>query len=269
MLHLLKIEWLKIKNYRTFWIIFPLYLVSIVGANYLVHERLDAYFDRTIKKNPTDAFLQVLIGKPPYSFPEVWHMASYVSSFLLIIPGLLTIILITNEFNYKTHRQNIIDGFRRDQFVTSKLLLILALGVISTIAVFVTAYLFGHNGTTPFSLEKIHYVGYAFIQFINYCMLALLVSVVFRRSGIAMGVYFLYVVVFDNILFFVFNKYLNNTGYFLLTESADNIIPMPIFRGVQSQLLTRPDISYQLVACGIYIGLFILLSYRKTGRSDL
>ena len=35
MLHLLKIEWLKIKNYRAFWIFSVLYLVSIFIITYI------------------------------------------------------------------------------------------------------------------------------------------------------------------------------------------------------------------------------------------
>ena len=34
MIHLLKIEWLKVKNYKTFWIFTVLYFVSILGINY-------------------------------------------------------------------------------------------------------------------------------------------------------------------------------------------------------------------------------------------
>lgn len=37
MLQLLKIEWLKVKNYRTFWILSGLYLFSIWGANYIAY----------------------------------------------------------------------------------------------------------------------------------------------------------------------------------------------------------------------------------------
>lgn len=269
MLHLLKIEWLKIKNYRTFWIIFILYLVSIVGANYLVNERLNIYFDKTIKKNPTDAFLKMLIGTPPFSFPQVWQMVSQVSSYLLIIPGLLTIIMVTNEYNYKTHRQNVIDGMTRQRFISSKLLLVISMAVIATAVVALTAIGFGYNGATPFSTDKLYYVGYAFIQFLNYCFLALLFSVLFRRSGISLGVYFLYVVIFDNILFYVLNKYVNNTGYFLPAESADGLITAPIFQGVQKQLLTRPDFKYVMATCIIYILLYVFISYRKFQKDDL
>ena len=36
MMHLLKIEWLKIKKYRTFWILAILFLVTLVLWNYTI-----------------------------------------------------------------------------------------------------------------------------------------------------------------------------------------------------------------------------------------
>ena len=38
MLHLLKIEWLKLKNYRTFWILSILFLISLFGINYIPYQ---------------------------------------------------------------------------------------------------------------------------------------------------------------------------------------------------------------------------------------
>ena len=35
MLHHLKIEWLKVKDYKAFWIFIILYLFAILGINYI------------------------------------------------------------------------------------------------------------------------------------------------------------------------------------------------------------------------------------------
>src|SRR5690349_11643499 len=105
MLKLLKIEWMKLKYYRTFWVLTILYLASIVGINFIVFYIQQRIFEEKQSKG----IAEILIGNRPYSFPNVWHMTSYVSSYLLFLPGLLMIIFITNEFSYKTHRQNIID----------------------------------------------------------------------------------------------------------------------------------------------------------------
>src|SRR5436853_6792779 len=136
MLHLLKIEWLKIKGYKTFWILAVLFLVSIVGLNYFVF-----YIKQGITQGNNSAVNAVLGA--PFDFPNVWHTVSYFSSFLLFIPGLMIITLVTNEYSYKTTRQNIIDGWSRLQFIQVKIALVVMLALVSAIFVFLTALLFG------------------------------------------------------------------------------------------------------------------------------
>lgn len=101
MIHLLKLEWLKVKNYRAFWIFLALYIIGLFSINWIAYQ-----FQGEIKKNnvPLDIF--------PYDFPAVYQTIAWVSSWLLYFPGMLMILVITNEYNYKTHRQNIIDGLR-------------------------------------------------------------------------------------------------------------------------------------------------------------
>jgi ABC-2 type transport system permease protein len=260
MLHLLKIEWLKIKNYRTFWILGSLFLISIVGINYIaysIHE-----------ENAKNAMQKVIMGSP-FEFPEVWHTITYMSSFLLFIPGLLMIISITNEFSFKTHRQNIIDGLSRTQFIHVKLVSVIILAIASTIAVFLTSLIFGLTQDADFSTTGLEYIGYFFIQALNYTGIALLFGVLFRRSGISIGVFFLYVVVLENFLGAIMNKYLNNTGYFLPLESSDNLIGFPFFRQVTKQFLTKPDVVYLLIASAIYLTIYYFISRRKFEKANL
>jgi hypothetical protein len=188
MLHLLKIEWLKVKNYRTFWILTGLYLLSIWGINYIVYTiQQKVYHDQK-----TGDMAKLFLGGPPYGFPKVWAMTAYVSSFLLFIAGLLMIITVTNEFSFKTHRQNIIDGESRTQFITTKLVCGLIVAAVSTLFVFFTAVIFGISaGSGSFSFENAQYLFYFFLQALSYCWLAVFFSLIFKRSGISIGVLFL------------------------------------------------------------------------------
>jgi ABC-2 type transport system permease protein len=269
MLHLIKLEWLKVKNYRTFWVILILYLICIVGVNYIVYEvQLDIFGDKA-KKDPTNFFLKMFLENPPYAFPLVWQMACQAATYLLIIPGLLTVILFTNEYNYKTHRQNLIDGMTRTRFITAKVLNVIILALISTIVVGITAIAFGYTGNKPFSWQGVHNLVYFFIEFLNYCFLALLFSVLFKRSGITIGVYFLYVVILELIIFFAFRAYDHNYGYFLPVESADALINAPVAVKAQKALFMRPDIKYVLITCISYLALYLFFSYRKFQKDDL
>jgi hypothetical protein len=43
---------------------------------------------------------QMVLGPKPWSFPLVWHTAAWITSWLLYFPGLMMIILMSNEFTF-------------------------------------------------------------------------------------------------------------------------------------------------------------------------
>ncbi|HYJ38116.1 MAG TPA: ABC transporter permease [Chitinophagaceae bacterium] len=265
MLRLLKIEWLKLKNYRTFWILTVLYMISIVGINFIAFwiER------RVFEEKQSKGVAELIIGNRPYSFPTVWHMTSFMSSFLLFLPGLLMIIFITNEYSYKTHRQNIIDGWSRNEFILVKILLALLLSILSTIVVILTALFFGFQLNSAFSMDKFEYIGYFFIQALTYSLASVLIAVFVKRGGLAIGFYFLYAVVLENALRPIMNRFLYNTGRFLPLQASDELIPLPIFENIQRQIVDPPNYATLFTAAGIYLILFLFLINRKFLKSDL
>jgi hypothetical protein len=265
MLKLLKIEWLKLKNYRTFWILTTLYIISIVGVNLIVFKIQEAIFEERQSKGVAE----LLIGNKPYSFPNVWQMTSYVSSFILFMPGLLMIIFITNEFSYKTHRQNIIDGWSRNQFISVKIALGVLLALLSTIVVTFTAAGFGYQLNNPFSFERFEYIGYSFIEALSYNLVAILIAILVRRGGLAIGIYFLYSVVLEDVIKIIMNKYLNNTGRFLPLQSTDELIPLPLFENIQRRIIMPPNYTLFLGIAALYLILYLFFINRKFLRSDL
>ena len=190
MLQLLKIEWLKVKNYKAFWIFSILYFFSILGINYT------GYYvnELTVQNMPMS---QMMIGSP-FAFPKVWATVGYMSSWLLYFPGILFIMLLTNEFNFKTHRQNIIDGWTRTEFISVKFLFALIFSVAATLFNFLVALLFGSLTTgSHFSFEGMENVGYIFIQTFAYISFAMFLAILFRKSGAAIAVFFLYGLIFE------------------------------------------------------------------------
>ncbi|HTF29632.1 MAG TPA: ABC transporter permease, partial [Flavitalea sp.] len=145
MMNHLRTEWLKIKNYKAFWIFLGLYLVSIVAINYIAFE----IYQQTVKQEPMAASLI----NDPYAFPNVWQTVGYMGSWLLYFPGIIIILLTSNEFVFKTHRQNIIDGWSRKTFVHTKLLLVIMLSIVTTIISTLTALIFGVASGDPFSSD--------------------------------------------------------------------------------------------------------------------
>lgn len=265
MLSLLRIEWMKLKNYRTFWILSVLYLISIFGINYIVY----AIQENIYSAQQAQGMAQAMLGNPPYSFPTAWQMTAYVSSYLLFMPGLLMIIMITNEYSYKTHRQNIIDGLTRSQFITVKIVLAVIASLLSSAAVAIAAFIYGSMQQESFSLEGFYHIGYFFIQCLSYCMVALLFAILFKRGGLAIGVFFLYAIVLENLLGGLLNRYANYSGRYLPLESTDNLIPLPFMESMQKQVIEPQNFTALLIAATLYLVLYVFFARKKFQADDL
>ena len=164
MINLLKIEWLKIKSYTGFILLASFFAVGVVASNYIVY---------IFKRNVLDQVeaSKLIFSGSPFDFEMVWKTVTYYSSYFLILPALLLVILMANEFNYKTHRQNIIDGLSRYDFLKVKLAIALVFALGSTLIVIITALVFGATSGSSFSVNGFENVGYFFL-FILYLKMA-------------------------------------------------------------------------------------------------
>lgn len=265
MLQRLSIEWMKLKHYRTFWILSLLYMVSIFGANYIVFRVQQAIYEEKQSKG----MAELVLGTPPFAFPNVWHTTTYISSFLLFLPGLLMIISVTNEYSYRTHRQNIIDGWNRREFIIMKIVLAAIGALISTVFVALTALLFGFVQGEPFTTEKGIFIFYFFIQALSYSLVALLFAILFKRGGLAIGIFFLYALVLENLIAGLMNRFLDYSGRYLPLESTDNLIPFPLLENVQRKIIKAPNITALLIVSLVYLVLYYFFINRKFETDDL
>lgn len=274
MISLLKIEWLKIKNYRTFIIISSFFALGVFTTNYIVFS--------VFKNMVSEVKGAAMIGRfNPYDFYYTWQTTSYATGFLLMLPALLLIILVTNEFTYRTNRQNIIDGWSRSQFINVKMAMALIVAVVSTLLVVISAMLFGMLSGSSFSMNGVSHVLYFFLKALSYNLLAVLISVWVRRTGFAIGIYFIYLGA-ENIVSQLLDvwslKLRSNNGIDL--GSMGDYLPMNASDG----LLTFPDIPLKTIAKGalptdytwavigftiIYMLLFYWLGRKKIIEKDL
>ncbi|MEO6454594.1 MAG: ABC transporter permease [Ginsengibacter sp.] len=262
MISLLKIEWLKVKNYKTFWIFTILYFVSILGVNYT-----GFYINElAITSLPGSS---MLLGTP-YGFPKVWQTVGWMSSWLLYFPGILFIMLLTNEFNFKTHRQNIIDGWTRSQFISVKVIVAIIFSALATFFNFLVALLFGFLTTgSVFSMDGIQNVGYIFIQTTAYITFAMFLAILFRRSGAAIAVFFLFGLIFEWIITALVNFKLELApiGYFLPLQVTDVMLPIPF--GNKIIYKDAPAMYVLVIASILYIAGYYFFALKKFERDDL
>ncbi len=274
MINLLKIEWLKIKKYTGFVLLTSFFALGVVATNYIVY----AFKKEVIDKVEGS---QLLFSGSQFDFDMVWQSVSYYSSFFLMLPALLMVILMSNEFTYKTHRQNIIDGWSRAEFLKVKIALAIILAIASTLVIILTSLLFGTLSGTSFSLKGFQNVGYFLLKAVTYNMVAVLISLLTKRSGVAIAVFFIYTI-FENgismLLFFLAVNLkkdsaidLGNLGNYLPMNASDGLLTSPFerFTNMAGRLLPT-DYNWIVLSFALaYLVLFYFWSRRKMLRSDL
>jgi ABC-2 type transport system permease protein len=259
MMHLLKIEWLKVKNYKAFWIFLGLYVLGLFSINYIAYQ-LQA--DIKNSQMPIELF--------PYGYPKIYQTIAWISSWLLYFPGMLIILLISNEYSFKTHRQNIIDGLSRQEFIVSKILVAFLIAVITTIIVALNAWGFGAAFSGKFSFSGIEFIAYSFVQTLCYLFFAMILAVLLRRSGLAMAIFFLYGLVFEQIIGQLIDNQILHGRYFFYympLEASDVMIPMPF--GKEMLYKDAPSVYILLGVSLLYIGMYCFFSIRKFQKDDL
>ena len=261
MIHLLKIEWLKIKNYRAFWVFSILYLASIFLINYIAWTTQQ----RTYETVPGS---DQVFGNV-YSFPKVWQTVGWMSSWLLYFPGMIIIMLMVNEFNFKTHRQNVIDGLSRQQFIGVKIMLAVILAVFITVINAITALIFGSQSPGTLSTEGMENIGYIFLQAIAYIFFALMLAVLFRRSGLAIIIFIIYGIIFEWIIsgLITFQFKMAPIGYFLPLQVSDVLIPIPF--GKKVFYPDTPSVGILMGVLAAYVFIYVYFSRKKFVTDDL
>jgi len=225
---ILRTEWLKIRSYWAFWLMMLMISLAYPGVNYLFYNQ---YKDLSTKKDLTGQMLKMLVGNP-FALPETYHTTAFFSSVFLFIPAILVIMLVTNEFSYRTSRQNIIDGWSRQQFLLGKFFDVIIISALVTLlfAVFSTVVgLVATTGTVPDRWSGMRYIAYFGLQTFSQLSLAFMFGFLLRRSFIALGAFMFYFIILENTLasYASYKKW--NWGKFLPLEISDRIIPMPKF----------------------------------------
>jgi hypothetical protein len=258
MLQIIRTEWLKIKSYRTFWILLLVAVAIMLAANYIVAEVNSQIKDRA----------KEIVPMSIYDFPLVWQTMSSINSFMTALFGFPLLILVTNEFTYKTHRQNVIDGWERREFVLAKLFWWLALGVLALVSTVVFGIILGAAyGTHAISFEDSRYLIYYFLQVEVSLAVALLIAVLVRRSGLAIVLYLAYIMMVEQLLVVTLKRYVGEIGGLLPLQAGDELLPFPVIGNILPNTNRYDDSVYLIMLLG-YIVLMIFLVFRKMLKTD-
>jgi ABC-2 type transport system permease protein len=252
MKRLLRIEWLKVSSYRSFYVFAGIYAVLIFFTYFGVNSflNLGPLFD----------------VNSVYKFPNVWYFVSYVSSWFFPILSLLMIQLVCNEFSFRTLRQHVIDGLSREELLTSKLLLAAILSLYAGCLAFLSGLIFGlTKGGIPTSADFFSETTYLLrVIWSSFGMMtaAILIALLVRRSALSILVFLAFYWIIEPL-----------SGRIWLTEiypyfplnSLDEFISSPI--QLESIKLGKQETPIGVTIAGIIypiIFLFASLSYLRS-----
>jgi len=167
----------------------------------------------------------------PFSFPGVWLTGTMISTYLIIFPAILSILHVGGEFTQKIHRQHIVDGLSKDEYVLSKFLSVFIISAGFTLYTFSLCVLSGiliGGGTSEIISQVdnnffLYIIGY-FIYTFSVLSFAVLITFILRRTGVSIFAFIGYYFILENIIWW-FTKYSFIPKYLPLLSVSNNIFP--------------------------------------------
>lgn len=271
MKRLLRIEFQKLWSARYFRILLILWILAFI----LIPFGADAFLDfleskgvdlKEIGIKPSDL--------PIFDFDDIWQNLAYVYKCLGILLSFIIIISVTNDFDYRTFRQNVIDGMSRTQWLVSKLYLILFMASVSAVLVLILGLIagFAFSHITAFGdvVENIAFIGAYWLQVFLFLNLCLLLSLVIRRAGITLAVLIFWVYIFEPIGATMLTYWAEKPliADLLPFEASWNLIPSPILKYAFVSSESYIGYAHLGIAAG-YTAICMMCSWRIVSKRDL
>ncbi len=261
MMRLLSIEFSKVRNYPTFWILMGVYLLLAGGFYYM----MGLVATSEVLQLPLDYL---------YGFPKNWNTIAFCASYSNILMGIVLVIIISNDYRFKTQRQNVIDGLSKRDVIMSKVYFALALSIVLTLIMFLVGLLVGLAFESESGVfEGVEYIGMYFVQTIGYLMIAFVIAIIFKKPAMSIIFY---------VLFFwipgIMSLFIPEVVEFFPTRVIGSLTPAPLFSeftlAAQEQ---NPDaeMPYMLseqtrwIMALVWTALFVFLSFIVLKRRDL
>ena len=266
MLHLLKIDLKKMTSYRTFWVICGLYFFTL-STNASGMEILKWL------ANVIEGFGQEInINRIPlYHFPDIWQNLIWFSGLFKLVLAIMVVVSITNEYQYRTIRQNIIDGLSRWQFLQTKILtngvLSLASVALLFLIIITTGLIYTPDLEISYVFKGIEFLLAYFLEIFAFLSYALMLGVFIQRSGLTIVVLLLSHLI-EAIVKINVDEYIPSLIQFFPMESITNLVPLPFARYAFQEIQDYVSITAVLVVL-VWTFLFNYFSFLKLKKSDI
>jgi ABC-type transport system involved in multi-copper enzyme maturation permease subunit len=227
-----------------------------------------------------------------FNFPYIWHFNTYIAAILKFFLLLVIVSMMSNEYSYKTLKQNLIDGLSKKEFILSKFYTVLAFSLISTLFVFVVSLILGlvYSDYNEISIifSDLEYLFAFFIKLLGFFSFGLFLGILIKRSAFAVAGMLVWLIgegIFKGYLYWTFRgsekvgEKVDFFMQFLPLEAMSNLIKEPFTKlgairsaaNTMGETFTKSyavDFSTILIVL-IWTFIFIFLSYKLLEKRDL
>lgn len=268
MLHLIKLEWKKFRNYRVFKVMIGFYIVLLPLLLLLfknipeLPRELDSF----------DSF---------FMFPTIWSYLGYIGNWLcFFFLGFIAVIIVTSEFGNRTLKQNIITGLSRKEYFMAKVSFMLSIAFFATLYYLLVGLIIGFFNTRTIYISKVleawDMIPRYYLMCIGYMSFGLMMGFLIRRTGIAIFLYLSYVMFIELVIRWAFHlkMFQHKSVHFYPMNAVEDLIPMP-FPGQIDDFVREFKFEFFLspveavITTLVYTSLFLFVCYRRVTKSDL
>jgi len=267
MLHLLKIDLKKMTSYRTFWVVCGLYFVTLAFTTASGMEVL-----KWIARQIEGFGQEININRIPlYHFPDVWQNLIWISGLFKIVLSIMVVISITNEYQYRTIRQNIIDGMSRWEFLLSKILTNVLLSLMSVTMIFliglITGLIYSPEINFRDILTDLEFFPAYFLEIFAWLSYALMLGILVQRSGLT-----IILLLLSHMIELIIKVNLPEGSdwlkQFFPMQSISNLVSLPFARYALQEI--QDYVAWSAVAIAlVWTFLFNYFSYRRLKSADI
>lgn len=278
MVRLLKIELHKLRYNRAARMISIIYFVLITFIALIA----------SIEFNFGDFHFRVA-DQGIFNFPYIWHFNTYIAAILKLFLAIVIVSMMSNEYSYRTLKQNLIDGLSKKEFILSKFLTVLLFATISTIFIFLVTLILGlvfsDYKEIGIIFSGLQYIGAYFLKLVAFFSFCLFLGILVKRSAFALGFLIVWQIVewlaygIMKWQFFKDTDIADHISIIFPLNAMSNLIKEPFSRlgAVQSaatQLGEDFSKTYEVGYLNVLIvlvwtGLFIYWSYAILKKRDL
>ncbi|MGB0897417.1 MAG: ABC transporter permease [Flavobacteriaceae bacterium] len=220
-----------------------------------------------------------------FNFPFIWHIIPFFASYFKLFFALIVVSMISNEYSYRTIKQNLIDGLSKKEFVLSKFYFILVYTMLSTLFIGIATLVIGliHSSHTDFDILfiDIEFVAAYFFKLLGFFSFCFFMAVLIKRSAFALGALivtaFVELIIYENLQWNWANEEVaTNVMMFAPFTALYNLINQPIQRIVMMSSPDKTDLAYdyavhwyEIAIVCVWTFIFIYASYWLLKKRDL